>query len=168
MNIDSSPPSRLRKRRITDNNNDDDDDINTNKYNSPSKRLQSSHGLPIARKIYHLNAHLIFNSLALTRLRVTSNFSLYNPPTSPVLINVTRSDDALYRLLWSVPTPRHIPWILGRTIKILTTSPLRPPIPLPPLSNPPKSLRDARGTDFFRSVDSIPTSRSDMHDCGFG
>jgi hypothetical protein len=118
MNIDSSPPSR--KRRITDNNDDDDDDdhedINTNKYNSPSKRLQSSHGLPIARKTYHLNTHLILNSLALTRLRVTANFSLYNPPTSPILLNITRSNDTLYRTLWSVPNPRHIPCTLDRTI----------------------------------------------------
>lgn len=105
MDIDPTPPSR--KRRISsltnnDNNNDDDDgdNINTNN-NTPSKRLQSSHGLPIPQdQPYHLNTHLILNSLALTRLRVTANFGLYNPPTSPILLSITRSDDTLYRLLW--------------------------------------------------------------------
>jgi len=106
MDIDPSPPSR--KRRITDNedDNDDDDNINTTN-NSPSKRLQSSHGLPISRKTHHLNTNLILNSLALTRLHVTANFSLYNPPTTPVLLSITRSSDTLYRTLWSVSAPYH-------------------------------------------------------------
>jgi hypothetical protein len=106
--MDIDPPPTSRKRRISSltshNNNDDidsDDDNNQGSpQNDPSKRLQSSHGLPIARNTHHLNTHLILQSLALTRLRVTANFSLYNPLTSPILICVTRSDDTLYRTLW--------------------------------------------------------------------
>jgi hypothetical protein len=107
MNID--PAARSRKRRFTDHNNDDDEDDDDGTNHTPSKRLQSSHGLPIPlAQPYHLNTHLILNSLALTRLRVTANFSLYNPHSSPILINITRSDDTLYRKLWSVPTPYHL------------------------------------------------------------
>ena len=106
MDLDPSPTSR--KRRIsslatTNNNNGDTDSDNDSSHdgpqNDPSKRLQSSQGLPIPRQTHHLNTHLILQSLALTRLRVTSNFSLYNPLTSPVLICVTRESDALYRTL---------------------------------------------------------------------
>lgn len=114
MDIDPTPSSRKRRiSSLTNNDNDDDDDgegdnINTNN-NTPSKRLQSSHGLPIPRnQPRHLNTHLLLNSLALTRLRVTANFSLYNPPTSPILLSITRSDDTLYRLLWSVSAPYHV------------------------------------------------------------
>jgi hypothetical protein len=105
--MDIDPPPASRKRRISSlvNNEDidsDDDNSPGSPHNDPSKRLQSSHGLPIARQIYHLNTRLILQSLALTRLRVTANFSLYNPPTSPILICVTRSDDTLYQTLWLV------------------------------------------------------------------
>jgi hypothetical protein len=104
MDIDPTPSSRKRRiSSLTNNDNDggdDGDNIDTNN-NTPSKRLQSSHGLPIPRnQPRHLNTHLILNSLALTRLRVTANFGLYNPPTSPILLSITRSDDTLYRLLW--------------------------------------------------------------------
>ena len=177
MDIDPSPPSR--KRRISsltsqNNNNDDDDNDNDNTFinsdnDSPSKRLQSSHGLPIPRtQFHHLSTHLILNSLALTRLRVTANFSLYNPPTSPVILSITRSDDTLYRTLWSVSAPCHTLCSISRATKILTPSPLRPPIPLPPLSNPPKPLHNARGADFFRSLECVSASHSDLHDFGFG
>lgn len=108
MDIDPLPPSR--KRRFTDHNNDDehdDEDVDTNNT-TPSKRLQSSHGIPIpVTQLHHLNTHLILNSLALTRLRVTANFSLHDPHSSPILISITRSDDTLYRALWSVSAPYH-------------------------------------------------------------
>lgn len=126
MDIDPSP--RSRKRRFTDhNNNDDEDDDDTSDTNNtdPSKRLQSSHGLPIPKnQAYNLKTHLILNSLALTRLRVTANFNLYNPHSSPILLNITRSDDTLYRALWSVPAPYHIIHIpsAGSTIKIPTNT----------------------------------------------
>jgi hypothetical protein len=105
--MDIDPPPASRKRRISSlvNNDDidsDNDSNNESPQNEPSKRLQSSHGLPIGRQIHHFNTHLILQSLALTRLRVTANFSLYNPPTSPIVICVTRSDDTLYRTLWLV------------------------------------------------------------------
>lgn len=113
MDIDPPPPSR--KRRISsltssnqNNSDDDDNDVNTND-NTPSKRLQSSQGLPIPlSQPHHLNTHLLLNSLALTRLRVTANFSLYNPHTSPILLSITRSDDTLYRTLWSVSAPYQV------------------------------------------------------------
>jgi hypothetical protein len=107
MDIDPSSPSR--KRRFSDhNNNDDEDDDDTidTSNTTPSKRLQSSHGLPIPiAQPYHLNTHLILNSLALTRLRVTANYNLYNPHSSPILLSITRSDDKLYRTLWLVTRP---------------------------------------------------------------
>lgn len=110
MDLDLSPTSRKRRHpsNLTNNNrNSDDDDDNDNEYgnshsDTPSKRLQNPQGLPIARQTYHLNTNIILQSLALTRLRVTTNFSLYNPNTSPVLICVTRQNDSLYRTLWSV------------------------------------------------------------------
>ena len=104
MDIDPTPSSRKRRISSLTNHNNDDDDDEINTYNTtPSKRLQFSHGLPIPKnQLPHLNTHLILNSLALTRLRVTANFSLYNPPTSPILLSIVRSDDTLYRLLWSV------------------------------------------------------------------
>lgn len=108
--MDIDPSLTSRKRRISSltkhKNNDDIDSDNDSSHdsphNNPSKRLQSSNGLAISRETYHLNTHLILQSLAVARLRVTANFSLYNPPTSPVLICVTRSDDTLYRTLWFV------------------------------------------------------------------
>ena len=108
MELGPSPTSRKRRlsSSFTNNNESDADDIdnsNEHTYNeTPSKRLENLHGLPVPRKSYHLNTHLILQSLALTRVYVTSNFSLYNPHISPILICVTRHSDSLYRELWSV------------------------------------------------------------------
>jgi hypothetical protein len=113
MDIDSSPTISRKRRHpsinnniLNDNSDDDNDDNSQTNLNSqpetPSKRLQNPQGLPITRQIHHLNTHIILQSLAFTRLRVTANFSLYNPHTSPVLICITRESDSLYRTLWSV------------------------------------------------------------------
>ena len=77
------------------------------------------HGIPIPRDQYHLNTHLILNSLALTRLRVTTNSSLYEPPTSPILTSITRSDDTVYGAPWSASAtaPYHLTHNVARTIK---------------------------------------------------
>ena len=130
MDIDTSPLSRKRPISSLTHanliNNNNDEDINTN-GNTSSKRLQSSHGIPIPRKQpHHLNTHLILNSLALTRLSVTANFSLYNPPTSPILLCITRSEDTLYRSLWSVAAPNQVVQILGKAIDLPTDNLLAP------------------------------------------
>jgi hypothetical protein len=107
MDIDLSPTSRKRRHPSNNDNNSDDDGDNEQTHGNSqnetsSKRLQNPQGLPIARQTHYLNTHIILQSLAFTRLRVTANFSLYNPHTSPVLICVTRESDSLYRTLWSV------------------------------------------------------------------
>ena len=128
MDLDLSPTSRKRRHpsNLTNNNhNTDDDDDNDNGHDNshndtPSKRPQNPQGLPVARQTYYLNTNIILRSLALTRLRVTANYNLYNPYTSPVLISIIRSDDTLYRTLWSVLTPYHNIYIMeSRAIVIL-------------------------------------------------
>jgi hypothetical protein len=160
MDIDPSPTSRKRRHlHVSNTNNDqsDNDDDNeqthrtsTSQTSTPSKRLQNPQGLPITRQTHHLNTHIILQSLAFTRLRVTANFSLYNPHTSPVLICVTRESDSLYRTLWSVcpaSNPQLFPACVSLSIyrpihlsKILKTniltSPSRPSAQPSPQSTP--------------------------------
>lgn len=105
MDLDPSPASRKRRFSSSFTDNSEGDDVNDNEntwIERPSKRLENSHGHPVSRQIYHLNTKIILQSLALTRLFVTANFSLYNPHTSPIIICVIRENDYLYRDLWSV------------------------------------------------------------------
>ena len=164
MEIDASPTSR--KRRLTSsfaNNSDGDGDTgNENIVNeTPSKRLENHLGLPISRKTHHLNTRLILQSLALTRLYVTSNFSLYNPHSSPIVICVTREDDSLYRKLWSVPYRD-----LSQTTSNMPLPNLKynAPLPLPNRFKPTSTLHHAGRTDLHRSLEYSTACRSDLYD----